>query len=61
MARGYKGRGAPEAERLGLILDQLLGAAPWLDLAEHADRLAASDDLFDALIASLTARAVSLK
>jgi len=55
LARGYKGRGAPEAERLGLILDQLLGAAPWLDLAEHADRLAASDDLFDALIASLTA------
>ena len=59
-ARGYKGRGAPESERLGLILDSLETAAPWLDLAGHRDDLAASDDMFDAVIASLTARAVSL-
>jgi hypothetical protein len=59
LARGYKGRGAPEAERLGVILEHLKGAAPWLDLAGHEDRLAASDDLFDAVIASLTARAVA--
>ena len=59
-ARGYKGRGAPESERLGLILDNLEAAAPWLDLAGHRDDLAASDDMFDAVIASLTARAVSL-
>lgn len=46
--------------RLRGILDQLTAAAPWLDFAGHEDRLAASDDLFDALVASLTARAVSL-
>jgi predicted nuclease with RNAse H fold len=60
LARGYKGRGTTEAERLALILDGLTRAAPWLDLAGSAERLAASDDLFDALIASLTARAVAL-
>lgn len=59
-ARGYKGRGKPESERLSLILDGLTAAAPWLDLAGHDDRLAASDDMFDALVASLTARAVAL-
>ncbi len=59
-SRGYKGRGAPESERLRLILDNLETAAPWLDLAGHRDDLAASDDMFDAVIASLTARAVSL-
>jgi hypothetical protein len=35
-------------------------AAPWLDLAGFEDRLAGSDDMFDALIAALTARAVAL-
>lgn len=59
-ARGYKGRGIPESERLGVILDSLTVAAPWLDLAGQRDVLAASDDMFDAVIASLTARAVSL-
>ncbi len=58
--RGYKGRGATEAERLAVALDALSRAAPWLDLSGHHDRLAASDDMFDALIASLTARAVAL-
>ena len=61
MARGYKGKTAPETERRGVILAQLSAAAPWLDLSGHEDRLAASDDLLDAVIASLTARAVSLK
>ncbi|MEK0155830.1 DUF429 domain-containing protein [Arthrobacter oryzae] len=59
-ARGYKGRGIPEAERLGVILDSLTTAAPWLDLAGNREVLAASDDMFDAVIASLTARAVRL-
>ncbi|WP_426975569.1 DUF429 domain-containing protein [Pseudarthrobacter sp. O4] len=59
-ARGYKGRGGAETERLALILDGLTAAAPWLDLAGYDDRLAGSDDMFDALIASLTARAVAL-
>jgi predicted nuclease with RNAse H fold len=57
--RGYKGRGVPEAERLGLLLAALEEQAPWLDLAGHRDRLAGSDDLFDAVIASLTARAAA--
>ncbi|MFF2242947.1 DUF429 domain-containing protein [Arthrobacter sp. NPDC058130] len=58
--RGYKGRGAAESERLGAALGTLSAAAPWLDLAGHQGQLAASDDMFDALIASLTARAVAL-
>lgn len=57
--RGYKGRGTPEAERLGVLLGSLQDQAPWLDLAGNEARLAASDDLFDAVIASLTARAVA--
>lgn len=58
LARGYKGRGG--TERLALLLDGLAHAAPWLDLAGHDDQLAGSDDMFDALIAALTARAVVL-
>jgi predicted nuclease with RNAse H fold len=57
--RGYKGRGVPEAERLGTLLAALEEQAPWLDLGGHRDRITASDDLFDAVIASLTARAVA--
>lgn len=57
--RGYKGRGIPEAERLGLLLAALEEQAPWLDLGAHRDRITASDDLFDAVIASLTARATA--
>ena len=34
--------------------------APWLDLAGYRADLAASDDMFDALIASLSARAVAV-
>lgn len=60
LARGYKGRGSAETQRLAGLLDGLKQAAPWLDLAGTEDRLAGSDDMFDALIASLTARAVAL-
>jgi len=60
LARGYKGRGGPEAERLGGLLAALRDAAPWLDLSGHEERLAGSDDLFDAVIAALTARAVAV-
>ena len=59
-ARGYKGRGAPEAERLSSAVADLAVKAPWLDLAGYRADLAASDDMFDALIASLSARAVAL-
>ncbi|UUL76647.1 DUF429 domain-containing protein [Pseudarthrobacter sp. Fe7] len=57
--RGYKGRGIPETERLGLLLAALEEQAPWLDLGGHRDRLTGSDDLFDAVIAALTARAAA--
>jgi hypothetical protein len=57
--RGYKGTGVPESERLGVLLRSLRAHAPWLDLAGHEDKLARSDDLFDAVVASLTARAVA--
>jgi predicted nuclease with RNAse H fold len=60
LARGYKGPGGAETQRLALLLEGLAQAAPWLDLAGHEDQLAGSDDMFDALIASLTARAVTL-
>jgi predicted nuclease with RNAse H fold len=60
LARGYKGRGGAEAQRLVEILDGLKQSAPWLALAGREDQLAGSDDLFDALIAALTARAVAL-
>ena len=60
LARGYKGRGGAETQLLAGVLDALQQAAPWLDLAGHEDRLSGSDDMFDALIAALTARAVAL-
>lgn len=59
-ARGYKGRGATESERLSVLLESLRAQAPWLDLAGHDDRLAGSDDLFDAVVAALTARAAAV-
>lgn len=59
-ARGYKGRGSSEAERLSVLIANLREQAPWLDLAGHEDRLAGSDDLFDAVVASLTARAIAV-
>ncbi|MFF2030922.1 DUF429 domain-containing protein [Arthrobacter sp. NPDC058192] len=59
-ARGYKGRGDPEAAQLATALAGLTRKAPWLDLAGYGADLAASDDMFDAVIASLTARAVRL-
>lgn len=59
-ARGYKGRGSSETESLSLLLGNLRQQAPWLDLGGHEARLAGSDDLFDAVVASLTARAVAV-
>jgi predicted nuclease with RNAse H fold len=59
-ARGYKGRGLPEAAQLSSALAELTLKAPWLDLAGYRADLAASDDMFDAVIAALTARAVHL-
>jgi predicted nuclease with RNAse H fold len=58
-AKKYKGTGAAEVEVRRGVLRQLRAAAPWLDLAGYADELMASDDLFDAVMASLTARAAA--
>ena len=57
--RGYKGRGSTETERLAALLAELRAQAPWLDVAGNEARLAGSDDLFDAVVAALTARAVA--
>jgi hypothetical protein len=43
-----------------VLLGSLREQAPWLDLAGHEDRLAGSDDLFDAVVAALTARAAAV-
>jgi len=52
---GYK-RAAKTPELNGVV-DALLAAAPWLDLGEYDRLCRSSDDAFDAVIASLTARA----
>ncbi|MDJ0320804.1 DUF429 domain-containing protein [Pseudarthrobacter sp. PS3-L1] len=59
-ARGYKGRGVDEAGRLAALVTALESLAPWLDLNGHQSKLRASDDLFDAVVAALAARAVAL-
>lgn len=60
-ARGYKGRGSSEAERLAVLVGNLKEQAPWLDMGGYSRQLAGSDDMFDAVVASLTARAVALR
>lgn len=57
-ARSYKGPGNGHA--LGLLIDALLKAAPWLDLGECEDTCRGSDDATDAVVAALSARAAHL-
>lgn len=42
---------------LGPLVDGLKAAAPWLDLGAHEDTCRTSHDVFDAVVAALTARA----
>lgn len=56
--KGYKGIAAKS--RRSQLVDELLSAAPWLDLGSHEGRCRASDDALDAVLASLTARAAAL-
>lgn len=56
--KGYKGSKAKS--RRSQLVDELLFAAPWLDLGSHEDQCRASDDALDAVLASLTARAAAL-
>ncbi|MCA4134260.1 DUF429 domain-containing protein [Arthrobacter sp. M4] len=58
--RRYKGAAASETAQRVSILRKLAETAPWLNLLEHQDRLIASDDMLDAVVASLTARAAAL-
>lgn len=55
--RGYKR--AQNVDNLQVSVDALLAAAPWLSLGKHEDTCRQSDDAFDAVIAAMTARAVS--
>ncbi|MBM2618759.1 DUF429 domain-containing protein [Actinoplanes sp. LDG1-06] len=52
--RGYKTDGH------GALLDELLAAAPWLDLGPYGELCRTSHDAFDAVIAALAARAAAL-
>ncbi|MEV4096830.1 DUF429 domain-containing protein [Streptosporangium saharense] len=45
---------------LGLLVDELQAAAPWLDLGAHEGLCRGSDDATDAVVAALTARAAAL-
>ncbi|MFD1213722.1 DUF429 domain-containing protein [Arthrobacter sp. GCM10027362] len=57
--RGYKGTSAEARAVRGAALRSLQEQAPWLRLNGFAGQLLASDDLHDALIASLSARAAA--
>lgn len=55
----YKGKTTAESSALSALVDQLLASAPWLDLGNHEESIRTSDDVFDAVIASITAHAVA--
>lgn len=56
--RGYK-KSANQAPRNDLV-DALQAAAPWLQFGPHESLVRAFDDVLDAVICALVARAVSL-
>jgi hypothetical protein len=58
-SRGYKG--AKGRATLARLVSGLSRRLPWLDLAGFRGHLAATDHAFDALVASLTARAAALR
>jgi len=53
--QGYKQPAKPAV--LGHLVDALLTAASWLDCGSHGETLRRSHDVFDAVIAAMTARA----
>jgi predicted nuclease with RNAse H fold len=55
---GYKGKTNPAV--LGDLVDRLLDEAPWLDCAADQGAMRGSHDVFDAVIAAMTARAAAL-
>jgi predicted nuclease with RNAse H fold len=55
---GYKQ--GTETDALGHLVDHLLDEAPWLDCMTHEQTMRRSHDIFDAVIAAMTARAAAL-
>ena len=55
---GYKQKTGAGA--LDHLVDRLLGEAPWLDCTTHEQTIRRSHDVFDAVIAAMTARAAAL-
>jgi predicted nuclease with RNAse H fold len=55
---GYKQK--TETDALGRLVDHLLDEAPWLDWTTHEQAMRRSHDVFDAVIAAMTARAGAL-
>jgi hypothetical protein len=56
--KGYKQKAKTDA--LGLLIDHLLGEAPWLDCTRHESAMRRSHDVVGAVIAAMTARAAAL-
>jgi hypothetical protein len=56
--RGYKQKTATGA--LAGLVDRLLDEAQWLDCTNHEQDMRQSHDIFDAVIAAMTARAAAL-
>jgi hypothetical protein len=56
--RGYKGRG--NSSKLNELVDELMRAAPWLNLGTYEATCRANDDAFDAVIAAMSARASAI-
>lgn len=54
---GYKQQTKTDA--LGRLVDHLLDEAPWLDCTTYEQALCRSHDIFDAVIAAMTARAAA--
>jgi hypothetical protein len=55
---GYKHK--TKTDVLGDLVDHLLDEAPWLDCATYEQAMRHSHDVFDAVIAAITARAAAL-
>jgi hypothetical protein len=54
---GYK---QTKTDALGRLVDHLLDEAPWLDCTTHEQAMRRSHNIFDAVIAAMTARAAAL-
>lgn len=54
---GYEGQA--KSEVLADLVEQVLAEAPWLDCGSYRENIRRSDDVFDAVIAAMTARAAA--